>query len=162
MARKETRLPFLSKTILFLVLTHLKSIFCFIDADSEEVNFQNVGTIIETQKFSLVLFFAKWDEACSNKVSIFRQLQYEFHYRTDLYIGLIDIYTYPKIARKYRVEDYCVIKYFVKGSNVPERWETALIFPKFLEQLFCRTPVHTKAEAYLESSNIYNGAFLWK
>ena len=121
MARKETLLPFLSKTILFLVLTHLKSIFCFIDADTEEVTFGNVENIIETQKFSLVLFFAKWDEVCSSKVSIFRQLQYEFHYRTDLYIGLIDIYTHPKIAGKYRVEDYCVIKYFVKGSNVPER-----------------------------------------
>lgn len=132
MARKETLLPFLSKTILFLVLTHLKSIFCFIDADTEEVTFGNVENIIETQKFSLVLFFAKWDEGCSSKVSIFRQLQYEFHYRTDLYIGLIDIYTYPKIARKYRVEDYCVIKYFVKGSNVPERWKTALSFPKLL------------------------------
>ena len=121
MARKETILLFFSKTILFLVLTHLKSIFCFIDADSEEVNFGNVEKVIETQKFSLILFFAKWDETCSNKVSIFRQLQYEFHYRRDLYIGLIDIYTHPKIARKYRVEDYCVIKYFVKGSNVPER-----------------------------------------
>ena len=38
----------------------------------------------------------------------------------DLFIGKADVYHDLKLATKFMVEDYCVLKYFVKGSHVAE------------------------------------------
>ena len=38
----------------------------------------------------------------------------------DVFIGKADVYNDLKLATRFMVEDYCVLKYFVKGSNVAE------------------------------------------
>ena len=41
-------------------------------------------------------------------------------FMNNLFIGKADVYHDLKLATKFMVEDYCVLKYFVKGSHVAE------------------------------------------
>jgi len=87
----------------------------------EEINSENADLKLVKDRFSFVLFYAPWQRDCQKHKKLIESLSAVYKERGDLFFATADIYNDLKLAAKYRIEDYCVLKYFVKGSNVAER-----------------------------------------
>ena len=85
------------------------------------VSSENFEQNVSMDKFGLVLFFAPWQDSCAGSHQVMERLAEHFQDREDVVIAKANIYNDMKLASKYDVEDYCKIKYFVKGSSVAER-----------------------------------------
>lgn len=96
--------------------------------NSENVNDHLSGSGGENNKFSLVLFYAPWQKECERNVELMESLAINFRNRSDVFIGIADIYNDRKLASKFHIEDYCLVKYFVKGSSVAERYDNWFVF----------------------------------
>ena len=90
------------------------------DIRAAVVSSENFERTVSVNKFGLVLFFAPWQDSCADSHQVMEKLAEYFQDR-DVVIAKANIYNDMKLASKYDVEDYCKIKYFVKGSRVAER-----------------------------------------
>ena len=102
---------------LFLII--LPFVIC---TDEGIVTSQNVDEVLMKDKFSLVLFYAPWQKDCKPVIEVMENLRTKFQSKSDVFIGKADIYNDLKLATKFMIEDYCVLKYFIKGSQVAERY----------------------------------------
>jgi len=106
--------------IIELFLTLLPFVLC---TEEGIVTSQNVDEVLLKDKFSLVLFYAPWQKDCKPVIEMIDNLRTKFQSRADIFIGKADIYNDLKLATKFMIEDYFVLKYFVKGSQVAESYE---------------------------------------
>lgn len=86
-----------------------------------ELTANNVDKFLKTEKFSLVIFYAPWQSECQDVIKTFQNVEEYFEDVSDVFIGQVNVYRDLKLASRYHVEDYCLVKYFIKGSDVPER-----------------------------------------
>ena len=101
----------------------LFSLFMMVSTQDTTITSSNVDQVLKKEHFSLVLFYAPWQKECKDKIELIKDLQKKYKDHEDvLYFGMADIYNDLKLSAKFRIEDYCVLKYFVRGSNVPERF----------------------------------------
>ncbi|XP_002160266.3 uncharacterized protein LOC100199495 isoform X1 [Hydra vulgaris] len=101
-----------------------------------EINEENIQDHLKKEKFSLVLFFAPWLKSCEKVVGVISEVEVYFRNRDDIFIGKIDTYKSLKLASHFRIDDYCSLKYFVKGSKVAESYEDTIskeLVIKFVE-----------------------------
>ena len=106
---------------LVLTILILSLVTNFVSCNGEEINSKNADEKLKKDRFSLVLFYAPWQRECREHKKLIEKLRVLYGERDDLFFATADIYNDLKLASKYRIEDYCVLKYFVKGSNVAER-----------------------------------------
>lgn len=91
-----------------------------------ELTANNVDKFLKTEKFSLVIFYAPWQSECQDVIKTFQNVEEYFEDVSDVFIGQVNVYRDLKLASRYHVEDYCLVKYFIKGSDVPESYEGQL------------------------------------
>eukprot|EP00112_Aurelia_sp_Birch-Aquarium-sp1_P002244 Seg1244.1 transcript_id=Seg1244.1/GoldUCD/mRNA.D3Y31 product="Protein disulfide isomerase-like 2-2" protein_id=Seg1244.1/GoldUCD/D3Y31 len=110
----------------FLILSALNFCWSFEkagDIRASVVSSENFEENVSVDKFGLVLFFAAWQDSCADSHKVMERLAERFQEREDVVIAKANIYNDMKLASKYDVEDYCKIKYFVKGSRVAEGYD---------------------------------------
>lgn len=115
--------------IVFMFLFHLSNYLSSTkEYDGDEVvniTSQNVNEHLSGTQFSMVLFYAPWQKECKETVRLMSLIASKYYKnKNEVLIGKADIYNDRKLASKFHIEDYCLIKYFVKGSKVAERYFT--------------------------------------
>ena len=91
------------------------------DGDLIVLTSQNFDESIPVDKFALVLFFAPWQESCDESHRVLDRISKHFSADDKMIVAKANIYADGKLASRFDIEDYCKIKYFVKGSKVAER-----------------------------------------
>ena len=104
------------------ILLFIQIFFLFSTCWSEELTSDNVDNLLKKDKFSVVLFYSPWQHECQEKIKIIDRVKVYFKDQNDIFVEKSDIYNDLKLASRFQIEDYCVLKYFVKGSDVPERF----------------------------------------
>ena len=90
------------------------------DSEVLTVTSSNFDQKIPSDKLALVLFFAPWQESCDSSHDLLDKIAEHFKDNEEIVIAKGNIYNDGKLASRFDVEDYCKIKYFVKGSRVAE------------------------------------------
>lgn len=75
---------------------------------------------VPLEKFAMILFFAPWQDSCDYTHDVFEKIARYYADNSDVIIARGNIYNDGKLASRFDVDDYCTIKYFVKGSRVAE------------------------------------------
>ena len=107
----------------FFFLLLLQDCSSFRKSDDSEVltvTSLNFDQKIPIDKLAVVLFFAPWQDSCESSHDLLDKIAEYFKENEDIVIAKGNIYNDGKLASRFDVEDYCKIKYFVKGSRVAE------------------------------------------
>lgn len=84
------------------------------------VSSSNFDQKIPLEKFALVLFFAPWQESCEKSHDVLDKIAEYYKDNQEIALAKGNIYNDGRLASRFDVEDYCKIKFFVKGSRVAE------------------------------------------
>ena len=107
----------------FLFISLLRDCVSFRKAGDSEVltvKSSNFDQKIPSDKFALILFFAPWQESCDTSHDVLEEIAQQYRDNEEVVVAKGNIYEDGKLASRFDVEDYCKIKYFVKGSRVAE------------------------------------------
>ena len=115
---------------------HFLRIFQISIVLSLEINNENIEEHLNRKNFSFILFFAPWLKSCDKVVNVISEVKSHFEGRDDVFIGKIDLYRNLKLGSRFRIEEYCSLKFFVKGSEVPERLVNICFVILFLNNSF--------------------------
>ena len=111
------------KLLVFCLIYLPQNCLSFRKTDDSEVltvSSVNFEKKIPIEKFSLVLFFAPWQESCERSHEVLEAIAQHYKDNDEIVFAKGNIYNDGKLASKFDVEDYCKIKFFVKGSRVAE------------------------------------------
>ena len=107
----------------FFFISLFRECFSFRKTDDSgviTVTSSNFDQKIPLDKLALILFFAPWQESCEKSHDLLDEIEQHFKDNDEVVIAKGNIYSDGKLASRFDVEDYCKIKYFVKGSRVAE------------------------------------------
>ncbi len=116
--------------------------FSFKKVDDQKaviVSTSNFDEYVTTEKFALVLFFAPWQKSCDKSQEAIDKIAEFFHEDKSIVVAKANIYIDGKLASRFDIEDYCKIKYFVRGSKVAERFVNFQILLFFMKYNVCLT-----------------------
>ena len=111
------------KKLLLFFITFLKLCHTFRKEGEgpDIVSSDNFDRVVKTNKFALVLYYAPWKETCEPLLKLMDQLAEQYKRRSDIVIAKADVYNDGKLASRFQIEDYCELRYFIRGSDVAER-----------------------------------------